>query len=404
MVLRIARAWLAPCLVGAALLATACGPSSYRDFRDEVATSTCNRARRCGRVGVADRALCPVGTTLAIFHDTAQDRATASAIDVAGSIDSGRMRYDSVNAQDCLDEVAGGPCDDALAAPRRLAACNAVIGPHTETDRACWSDLECTGGVCLRVAGCAGFCGAYASPNAPCTDDPTTPLVGRCDPTVAFCGTPVDAAAGTPSTCQRRKPAGNACTETRDCVSTLVCRLHVCVDAAVVKIGQPCGGQDPCDDGNYCDPMTRLCATKVDRGASCNSEDACKDGLACIGLVAAGGAGTCGDWLDVGMPCAMTGTSGCPTTSQACVNGVCTQTQNVAGERESCAARPCGEGMACDRRQLCDYQLAIFGDCGGDRGQLCEGGLVCNATGTDDFDRPGICFPERPPACFPPST
>ncbi len=363
---------------------------------------------------MSDRALCRVDDVLAIFHDTAQDRATEEAIDIAGTLDTGRLRFDSLNAQSCLDAVRDAPCDDRIAKTRRQAACAAVVIPNTPTDRSCWSDLECTGGVCFRAPGCSGFCGPYASFGVACVDDPAAPLSGRCDPTVGFCGS-LDS--GATPTCQRRKKDGEACAETRQCVSGRVCRGLVCVLPVEIDEGQPCGGETPCHDSSYCDPSTLLCARQHARAQVCNASRACKDGLGCLGLVevvpkdgmpvAVQTTGVCGDWLDLGAPCTDVedGITGCPA-SQRCVGRVCTQTSSTSGYRDSCASRACGEGLGCDARQLCDYKLALFGDCGGDRALLCASSVVCNPTGPtgsrDAFDKPGTCQPPSPPACFSP--
>src|SRR5688572_10925761 len=89
-------------LLALALTAAACGPGSYGELRDELVGASCEWARRCGYVGASDRASCPVDDSLSIFHDTTMERAAPSAVDVPATIEAGRMRYDSVNADGCL--------------------------------------------------------------------------------------------------------------------------------------------------------------------------------------------------------------------------------------------------------------------------------------------------------------
>ena len=114
--------------------------------------------------------------------------------------------------------------------------------------------------------------------------------------------------------------------------------------------------------------------------------------------------GVCGDWLDLGAPCSAVGLAGCPASSQTCQAGVCRAIDATlarpVGLGESCAERPCQDGLGCDERMRCGWRLASLGDCGRERAMLCEPGLVCTATGTDTFERPGQCLPPEVPACF----
>ena len=394
--------------------AAACGPGSYGEFRTQLVDASCHWAKRCGYVGARDRAACPVEDLLLIFHDAPSNRAVPGAIDVPASIDAGRMRYDSVHAQDCLDAIAGAPCDVPHAVRQRGLSCNAVIGANTETDRPCWGDLECTGGICVREPGCAGTCGNFASPGASCLDATDAVLSLRCDPTVGYCA---PASPGEATTCQRKKGEGQPCSENRECLFGWTCRKGTCVTPIELGEGEACGGEDPCTDGSYCEPTSLLCAKQHKRGEACTDRFACMDGLACLGLVAIDPMGmptpvttpgVCGDWLDVGMACTALGgdpepsITGCPSLSQTCTGGVCTAKDSPAGLGESCAATACRTGLACDGRMHCDYTRAIFGDCAYERASLCAGGLVCGG-GDADMGKPATtCLPPDPLACFQP--
>ncbi len=394
------------------LACAACGPGSYVEFRAQLVDASCHWAKRCGYVGASDRAACPIEDLLASFHDSALDRSMPGAIDVAASIEAGRMRYDSVHAQECLDAISGAPCDDVHARRTRELACNAVVGANTETDSPCWTDIECTGGICVHQPGCAGSCGNYASPGAPCVDSEDAVLAMRCDPTVGYCG---PANIGDPPTCQRKKGEGQACLENRECLFGWTCRTGTCVEPIEVGEGEACGGIDPCGDGLYCEPSTLRCATQHKRTEPCSSRVGCDDGLACLGLVAvdpmgvptaAQTAGVCGDWLDVGMACTSRGgdpepsITGCPSLSQRCDRGVCASHLTVAGPGDSCASAACDKGLACNALSRCDFTRAIFGDCRRDRAPLCELGLVC--AGADLGPGGGTCMPPDALACFVP--
>jgi hypothetical protein len=382
-----------------ALSTTACGPGSYRDFRDQLVGAVCDWGERCGQVDKSDRARCPLDPVLAIFHDSVADHMMPGAVDIAASIDAGRMRYDSVNAQSCLDAVSGAPCDPMLAQRKIGLGCNAVVAPHTETDRACWGDAECTGGVCARAPGCAGQCTAWANFGDPCTDADSAPAKMRCDPTVAFCG-PL-AQNGDPI-CQQKKPQGATCDDTRECFFNWTCTQGTCQDPFELGENEACGGAAPCNANTYCDPNSGTCRPHHQKGETCNTSLACEDGLACQGLVLddAGQVvenGICTPWLHAGAACAQpspSGISGCPV-SAPCAGGTCTASTSLASRGDDCSQRACGPALGCDMQKRCDFVAEVFGDCGGDRATLCDPMLTCMVKGAE-----GNCVPPDAPMCF----
>jgi len=388
-------------------LVAACGPGSYRAFRDQLVDASCEWGLRCGVVAPHDRSGCPVDDLLTTFHDSLNDHVRAGAIDVAASIDAGRMRYDSVNADACLDAVRHAPCEPTLAQRKIGLHCNAVVAPHTETDRACWGDGECTGGICALVPGCAGICANYASYGDPCVDSTTAPAAMQCDPTVAYCGEP---SPGANTICLQKKPEGADCAGTRECRFNWTCRLGVCTEPVTLGEYAACGGTEPCDEDLYCDPGSMLCQKRVRQGDTCDDFLACEDGLACIGLVLDAGAvavmGTCAPWLTPGAACNGAYTvSGCPTAAP-CTEDTCVHVETRPGRDEDCSMRACAAYLACNLNKRCDFPSLVFGDCGGDRAPLCAPGLVC-ATRTDGgaaaFTDPGTCVPMDATACFQPA-
>ena len=384
--------------------AAACGPDNYEDFRAQLVDRTCGWAVRCGYAPPGDRAACPVDALLALFGDATVDRAADGAYDVAGSIDAGRVRYDSVNAGGCLDAVEGAPCDLDLASARRKRACNAVVAPHVQTDGTCWTDFECTGGICARAPGCAGSCIPYASFGAPCLDVADAPVASRCDPTVGYCA---PSTPGVDPTCQRKKPAGADCNDSRECRFGWLCRQLRCIEATELPEGAACGGNDPCKEGTFCDPNTLLCGKQGRSGEACVSPTGCEDGLACVGLVPVmtNGApepvvtaGVCAPWLPVGASCTQgsaDAVTGCPQGAR-CADGACRTVEDRAALGESCADRPCRDGLGCDARVRCDYLRAILGDCAQNRAPLCRPGLACSGAA----DGSARCVPPDAPACF----
>ena len=279
-------------------------------------------------------ARCAIDDVLRTFHDSIGDHQVPGAIDVVASIDAGRMRYDQVNAQTCLDAISSAPCEPVLATRRIALCCNAVVAPHTETDRPCWGDAECTGGVCARAPGCAGICAAYATYGDPCIDSMMAPAAMRCDPSVAYCGTP---SPGADPICQQKKPEGADCSDTIECSFNWTCRLGVCTDPRELDNDAACGGTDPCNEDAYCNTTTGLCEARHALGEGCASPYGCQDNLACIGFQSDGmgnvvAGGVCGAWLQPGAACTQatpSTVSGC-TADAPCTAGACTPLSPVA--------------------------------------------------------------------------
>jgi hypothetical protein len=345
-----------------------CGPSSYRDFRDQLAARSCDRDRRCGVVGPAEQR-CRVPPALALT--------VPGSLDVPQAVDDGRLRYDSNAAQGCLDALGGAPCDDAATALRVLQHCHAVIGPKVESGGACDGDEECIGGRCVGAPGCAGVCVAYPAPGGACVPDGG---VADCDPTVQYC----DGAK-----CQRHKQSGASCTRDAECAFALVCRGK-CGAAPRTGDGKPCAMDAPCGDGSYC--AGGGCTPRVPSGTSCLDPAACQTGLGCQGFGVDGGvrAGVCEPWRDIGQPCALgaAGTS-CPS-SQLCqpnagadldggLGGLCAAGASApAGPHEACMARPCADGLFCSVSATCEYLIGRNGGCDPANGSSCTPGLACD--------------------------
>jgi hypothetical protein len=354
------------------LVCVGCGPSSYSEFRDQLAGRACGREVRCGAVGASEPERCGVPEVLALTR--------RGDVDVPAAVAAGRMSYSSDAAQRCLDAARDAPCDPQAAMLRWRHDCHAVTDAHVAVGHACDSDPECVGGACASaVAGCPGSCAAFASPGAPCAPDGGALTPDQlCDPTVQYCGA---AQAGAPATCQRHKQSGAACATDEECAFDLVCRT-TCQPPPRPRTGQPCDAEHVCADGNRCD-ASGTCVRLLGGGAACTDPSACQDGLACAGLTIDGAApGVCQAWRDRGLGC-MPGAlvSGCPA-SQRCdaATSLCVAVTGggPVGPRQSCHDRPCADGLFCAGDFTCHYRLGRTATCGPDQADACEAPLVCD--------------------------
>jgi len=328
-----------------ALIACGCGPSSYEDFRLQLAKRGCDRAVRCGQIGASERAHCAPPAILP---------ATVEEPDVA--VKNGRMRFFSDDAQDCLDAVNGAPCDDVALLWRVTQRCHHVLEPGTGPGEPCWPG-ECEGGICTGASGgCMGTCTSYPPPGSAC--DPADPF--GCDPTVQWCD----------GTCERKRPLGDPCDADQQCVYGYVCVQGQCGDPPAFHEGDQCPVINRlCSDELYCSSMN-LCASFVAAGGACDVDVACKPGLACVGLVrgrpgtAPSSAGTCQAWSDASGACTAATVSGCPATQRcqgaSCVAGAPAPQVSVD---ESCGVDgDCAGGLYC-RLGACHFKVALGGDC-----------------------------------------
>ena len=309
------------------------GPSSYDDFRDQVASRWCARLIRCGQLGASEGGQCPAAPPLGL--DT-----TGADLDIDSALDSGGLQFHGGRAQRCLEAINSAPCSSAQSALDFTRYCNAIVEPRLGPGKACLASQECLGGGCVEATvGCGGTCAAFATTGAACM--PAAPGIDpslQCDPTVHFCGSD--------GTCQLQKPSGATCASDAECTFDLVCVAGKCVDPPRSRAGQACGGsQPPCLDALGCNEKG-LCATRVGIGSACSADgDDCQAGLVCVG-------GKCSAWSDAGGACVVTtsGASGCPST-QTCVNSVCQPATTVlpSGPDGRCTSDDgCGDFLWCD--------------------------------------------------------
>ena len=327
-----------------------CGPSSYGEFRNQLASRWCDYEVRCGRVGVHDLASCAPPAALL---------STIPTFDVENEIGSHRLQFHPDNASWCLDAVKKLPCDDAQAAADLARRCHGIVTAAAPTGATCFADEECVGGACVRAGdGCSGTCVPWAPPGSACVPSGGAPDV-TCDPTVHYCD----------GVCKHKGKRGAACSDDSQCLFDWVCVDGKCADPPRLAAGDVCGTQSPpCKDGLYCDE-TGTCAARKTSGEACTRVDACADGLVCVG-------GTCGPWLDAGQACMPAMPSGCPAT-ETCTNGACASGALPHGPHQACKADgDCASGLYCNGFS-CEYQRGALGPCTADAG--CQSGLSCDA-------------------------
>lgn len=332
-----------------AALAGCGGPSSWGEFRDQLAARWCDYELRCGLLGVKEAAACTAPAALL---------APVATVDVAAEVSAHRLHFHPGNARACLDAVKHLPCDAAQADADLARRCHGLVTGAAATGATCWSDAECVGGACVRPDdGCSGTCVAWAPPGSPCVASGGAPAM-TCDPTVHYCD----------GVCKHKGGRGAACADDSQCLFAWVCRDGECADPPRLDAGDACGATlPPCKDGLYCDDGG-VCAARPAAGEACPRADACADGLVCV-------AGACTAWLDLGRACTATTPSGCPA-SQTCTGGVCAGGPLPLGPHHPCHADgDCAAGLYCNGTS-CEYQGGALARCAADH--ACQPGLSCD--------------------------
>jgi Dickkopf-like protein len=338
------------------LVAAGCGPSSYADFRSQLATEWCARQIRCGEVGGSEsQEHCSVAAPLLLT--------LRGAVDVTASIGAHRMIFHPDNASECIGAVKHAPCDPLQAADDFQRQCHGVVTAGVPNGDACWGDDECVGGVCV-APDCGGVCTPFATVGGACVASGGPPDQS-CDPTVQFCGDD--------AICDIKAQKGKPCSDDSQCIFDFICVAGICNDPPRIARDEVCGTTSPpCADGLYCDE-TGTCEPLLAAGAACARPDACKTGLVCANAV-------CAPWLDVGGACNASPdaiASGCPAT-QTCTGGACAPLAGVkAGPLDKCAVdADCADGLYCvTQGSFCDYVGGINAGCQSDH--ECAPDLQC---------------------------
>jgi hypothetical protein len=374
-------------LLVSVLLGGCGGPSSYDDFRAQLAQVSCKRDVRCGVIGASEASQCALPQAALSLTQSGQE-------DVNAALKAGRLRFDSSGAQDCIDALDGAPCDQSALEERLTRRCNSVVHPNVGPGQPCFAAGECAGGYCQQTQfGCAGTCMAYPSPGAPC--QLFGPPEMTCDPTSQYCGDPHPPDGGVPdggmggaTVCIRQKQSGDACERDEECAFGLVC-LGTCQGLPRLHQGDLCNAPGTlCDDGVYCD-TTGHCVGQKQSGTPCDAPGSCLDKLTCVGFQPSPipntppmAGGTCRAWLDVGASCNPGSTmqppliTGCPSDMTCNANATCMPyvTTPRMGFHQPCSGAPCGDGLVCDGA-ICQFAVGQGGAC--KTSVECAPGLTC---------------------------
>jgi hypothetical protein len=176
----------------------------------------------------------------------------------------------------------------------------AQVGEPCDPDR-CTSDA-----TCVSTNGSAGTCEALVNDGESCAEKYYCRRESSCDQTTKTCtrdpgeggacgtgGLSTNCAASLnciDNVCSMPRVAGEACSETDNCVRGLFCdsATKVCTEKTVISVGDPCTSPETekCEEGAYCE--RGKCTRFLAPGASC-----VKGGIACTVYHYCGPSSTC---------------------------------------------------------------------------------------------------------------
>lgn len=256
---------------------------------------------RCARQVSCGVALENEATTEAACLAEALPRCAPRAGSWSSSVAAGRAGFDGGALASCGAGWGEVGCRE-LAGGASPSACGEVFSGGAGEGEACFTDVECGGGLrCAAGGRCPGVCVAdvEADPGATCLltgCDAAAYCAGSvCRPRLArdaacegegqclaglFCGKDV----GAPELrCRPQKEAGAVCFTRAMCAAGQGCLpggdVSRCGEA--VAEGGFCGSDEVCAGGLVCDLSAGRCAPPLAEGAACVSSAACAPGLYC---------------------------------------------------------------------------------------------------------------------------
>lgn len=244
------------------------------------------------------------------------------------AVESGRIAYDGVTAQACLDEIAAGGCETLD--QRASTTCQAVLVGRADEDGECELNEECRAGL-------------YCSIGDTCP--------GKCSPLEA---------------------AGRTCSADSQCQSGLKCgQTGLCV--APAKRGEPCKqGEPDCSAGSIClgdsaatnTPGECLAVDEAfsgEEGDACNLTELCAAGFSCeISSAALPFSGSCVQQVAADAPCHPALPDECPD-DQYCQIGD-DPFEGTCSPRPA-AGQPCGKGIGPTADVCAAYARCDGGTC-----------------------------------------
>jgi hypothetical protein len=284
-----------------------------------------------GRCGLFSKSSCK--TT---FNTILASGMSAYSLEEAQS--AGRLKYDPVAAQSCIDALSTATCDLAGLTLLTSTFCRNIIQGQVAPGGLCKADPECAGGHCMQArndSGCPGTCVAFV------------PRGTACNTTNAMCGPDDYCNTGT-NVCTALGAVGAACMSTLNCQPGLGCRavtagsMPSCQQPASEGAACTGSGSYQCAAGLHCESNT--CKRKTGPGTACTSSTSCLDELTCV---RSGASGTCQPVADINQSCA---TAGCAS------DAVCDAATQTCQERGAVGS-DCGPGMSCGLFTYCNSSM-----------------------------------------------
>ncbi|HEX2571055.1 MAG TPA: hypothetical protein VH877_15955 [Polyangia bacterium] len=332
-----------------ALALAGCGSSnpasiSQDQFYEQLPATLCSYYVACGSIGRSEEASCRTrpATVDNIFSPLPSTL-------YRDGVAAGRLRFDGVAAQKCLDYYRAGRCYQDGDNYDDSRACRRVYRPLVADGGTCMLPTDCRSGTCNTSGGpgCPGVCAPSNGCNRlNCSED-------------EFCNQ------STPQCTPRRGP-GVRCDDPTDydaCQPGLVCINGAC--NVPERAGGACGsGLGLCAAGFRCDIGASSCQATLPAGSACRRSEDCLKGLLCVSPTSTGTDGVCRPVLDVPSDCdpdLATAASVCPLSSY------CDSTTRRCVQRlqtgASCATANCpsGMGLYCDEATLTCQELVRLG-------------------------------------------
>jgi hypothetical protein len=292
----MSKLWLAVI----ASTAVGCGESdgiSIDNLLASIQDASCEQAVRCQEQ--PDEATCKATT---FMNDT-------TSLTIVAGVKGGTIKYDSSQAQDCVDSIRDGSCAFSGFHPID-SPCDGMLSGTVAVGGACQLSSECAGdAVCAQTDQncnsdtmcCAGTCTA---------PDPEVASGGVCGDATGPCadGTYCSYTSQTAGTC---KPyittAGTACDSLDACAGTMLCDIFA--NSPTCFQPAPSGGTCdpdvllPCADfREHCDASMK-CVAAVAAGGACEFSGDCRQDHSCVGGTCQADVGVGGSCPDDGVGC-----------------------------------------------------------------------------------------------------
>lgn len=332
---------------------------------------------------------------------------------VEHGVEAGRLGYDGVAAQACLDALDTETCD-GFRFMNDVPECSALFTPLVDEGGDCYPDAtvyfsvtgaptECLDGYCdtANRQVCPGTCEPRKSNGAACVSTAECQPDSYCDGTECQSRVDLDAPcsygdacrpdlvcswlpAEEIGICKRPSEPGDACSDSEPCVGGYFCAAGEC--QSKVETGEECLQHHQCWNDELCidrdadGPDPRTCGEVGAEGAACGSSLECQEALFCD--TSAGQPGLCTPKLPLGQECVAD--DSCVATAYC--NHELGECQEVGQQGDSCLMFDmpwqdwaCAEDLACMSNGECHPVLGEAGEaCRSTNEDSCNPGLFCS--------------------------